>query len=189
MMRRRGLELAASILVTLIVSIIVLGLAGGITWQLFCGANERVDAIDAQAQKYIEQRLTSGAAVQAPDASKTAKAPASFCGGRAPASAVFGLGVRNDGNTRATFMLVCTYDGVEKAETFTQVGQDCAGGAWRAQYASTMELDARERDTLLMVFNVPSGISSGRHTFTVRAFDEASPSTLYGAAKLYLTVE
>jgi hypothetical protein len=190
-MNARGLELATNVLVVLIVSIVTLGLAGGITWKIFCSSSDRIDQLDAQAEKYIEQRLTSGAAVQVPDAAKSAKAPASFCGARAPAYAEFGLGVRNDANVPATFSITCTYDGVEQGTSFTPtVGtEDCTSGRWATQFKGTLELGGRERDTVLMIFNVPSGVSAGRHVFTVRVHDQADPAVLYGAAKIYLSVE
>lgn len=186
-MKKRGLELAANLLVVLIISVVVLGLAGGITWKIFCASGDKIEQLDAQAEKYIEQRLTSGAAVQAPDASKDARPPAGFCGAKAPAYAEFGVGVRNDFNDAVLFTIECAYDGYEVGSAFTAVGEPCSGGTWKAQYTSQLSLEARAKDTAVFLFNVPPAAKMGRHVFTIRVKDDAGEA--YGATKLYLTVK
>jgi hypothetical protein len=195
-MNKRGIELAANIIIILIISIIVFGLATTLTYKIFCASGSKIDQLDAATEKRIEQLLNSGAAVTIADPSKTTKQSASFCSSDQP-SASFLLGIRNDlVNAPATqFEIQCEYSGAEQPDgTIVSTGAyaaDCADSSSPWGYQMTQSLvtvDAGRKIPLRILF-APKKAPAGKQVFTIRVYNTNDYSVPYGVKKIYLTIE
>lgn len=186
-MNKRGIELAASFIVVLIVSIIMLGLAGGITYKIFCASGAKIEQLDSQTERLVEQKLASGSRVTIPLPTKEVRSVANFCGEDAAPGAVFGLGIRNDLIQDDTFTIECTAKGVEDSTgALTTTGKtimDCDAD-WQFD-RNPITISSREKVTRLLVLNVPGGVSEGKHVFT---FTVTNAGQTYGAANVYVVV-
>lgn len=181
-MNRVGIELAASMIVILIVSILMLGMAGGITYRLFCASGDKIDQIDAATQAQLERKLDSGAAVQIPDSGKSAKSSAGFCGRSSVSGAVFSIGIRNDFQADTTFTVECVEDKLQLVGGALGESSLCD----EMQGEGDVDVAATQKETELLVVNVPPGTPSGKHVLTVQVL---AAGELYGAANIYLMVE
>ena len=94
---RKGLQLAASTLVLLIVGIIILGSAIALTYNVVCAAETYTNAVDSQTQSRINRLLLqSGSEVYVGDNTQTAeKSGGVFCGGSSDYTAKFVVGIKN----------------------------------------------------------------------------------------------
>ncbi len=187
-MNKRGIELAASFIVVLIVSIIMLGLAGGITYKIFCASGEKIEQLDSQTERLVEQKLASGSRVTIPLPTKEVRSVANFCGEDAAPGAVFGLGIRNDLIQNADFQITCDAKGVEDpngALTPSANPIDCDAD-WQFDRGD-ISIPSREKVTRLLVLNVPGDASDGKHVFTFTVNDVTNGQQ-YGAANVYVVV-
>lgn len=203
-MNSKGIELAASLIVILIASIIIFGLALGITYKIFCASAAKVEQLDSQTEKLVEQKLDSGARVAMPVNTKTAAGSASFCGGGSSPSAAYALGIRNDNTWSTRFTVHCKYEGVEQNDKLTMpdspsILADCSNVI---QQSGDVTLDAKMKTTKIVVINAPPGIEKGTHMFTISVCDKAilpcdsqlgpyqqGVNGFYGAASMYLTIK
>lgn len=167
---RRGIELPASMLVILIISIVTLGLASGLTYKLVCSAEDQLSSFNDQQEREIERRLLSGAAVIIPDATKAAERPSSLCGGSSVPGAVYALGIRNDNVAETAFVIDCAYKGVYA----TGVG---GGSCDKVQFWPTAEIALSERAVLAISTNVDPSMEVGRHVYSLRIHSEPTGET------------
>lgn len=192
-MNKQGIELAASFIVVLIISIIIFGLASALTYKLFCASENKITQLDASTQKQVDQLLQSGGRVTIPDASKTTKATSSFCGSSV-AGAVFALGVRNDLLSSSSFTVSCEYAGLEGSPDFGTNPVDCANSPFIVQPFSTSggditwNIDPRERASKLLVITPTADAKPGKNIFNIRVSGPQA-SDFYGGATIYLTVQ
>jgi hypothetical protein len=186
---RKGIELAASFIVILIISLVMFGLATGITYKLFCASGEKIEQLDAATEKQIEQRLNSGALVQIPDATKTSQRSAGFCGGSTAASASFVLGIRNVYPAEQSFTVTCESKGrIVGDELYTPSEELCD----YLQMPDAFPVAAKGTTSRLLVLTIPqeSTLEEGKYMLTI-IVDNPDPSTTqpYGAQNIYFTLE
>jgi hypothetical protein len=160
MLNRRGIELPVSMIIILIISIIVLGLASSLTYTLVCSAEDKLVSFNVQQEKELERRLMSGAAVIIPDATKSAEQPSRICGGGSVPGAVYALGIRNDNSVETEFTITCEYKGVDAAPPSNP-------GCTNIQFRDATTISLGERDILALVANVDSSMAVGRHVYTM----------------------
>ena len=190
-MDKRGIELAANFIIILIISIVVFGLATGLTYKIFCASNTKLDSLNAESERRVEQLLTSSAAFTIADSSKSAKSVASFCAGSSKPAASYLIGIRNDGLDTRTFSIACEYDGMQIGDGLPRAvaGQDC-DTPWDVQYPQAITLAGRAKDTKLLIINAPPEVENGKHVFTLRAsyVDEEGVTQQYGVKKFTLDI-
>jgi hypothetical protein len=182
---KRGVELAANFLVILIISVILFGLASGLTYKIICSSEKKIDQLDESSDRVIEQKLNSGANVQVPVNIKNVNSGASFCGERGRGGASFTLGIRNDLDTLVELNLKCIYRGTE-ADNYG-LSDNCDDWQFDATKEGTYALAAREKIPALTVFTVPAGVTAGKHMFTLRV--QRPDDSLYGASNVYIVVK
>jgi len=101
-MNKKAMELSVTVIILLIISIIIFGFGIYMLKQIFFGANEIQASLEQQAQAQIEQMLKEeNALVAVPFGTKTA---------RRGESVVFGVGVRNTGDTMNKYTIVTAFD-------------------------------------------------------------------------------
>ena len=161
-LNRRGIELPVSMIIILIISIVVLGLAGSLTYTLVCSAEDKLVSFNAQQEKELERRLTSGAAIIIPDATKSANQPSSICGGGSVPGAVYALGIRNDNSVETEFMITCEYKGVDP-----NFASEPLPSCTNIQFRDVTTIPLGDRDILALVANVDSSMPAGRHVYTM----------------------
>jgi hypothetical protein len=175
---RRGIELPASMLIILIISIVVFGFAGGLTYRLVCGAEDRLAMLSAAQENELERRLATGSSVIIPDSTKRARAPSSLCSSSRVAGAVYALGIRNDEPDEQTFTIECSNpDG--------SLAQDCD----TIQHRDEVTLAPGQREVLAIVANVNPQTPKGRHVYTMTVTNSDSPPTFSRSVNFYLDVE
>lgn len=160
-LNRRGIELPVSMIIILVVSMMVFGLAMGLTYKLVCSAEDQLLTVNAQQEQEIERRLLTGPAVIIPDATKSAEQPSTICGGASSAGVVYALGIRNDNPTNTTVTLSCLYKGVEVANP---TGDPCGENV---QFWPTVEIDRGQRVVTPVAVNVNASMLPGRHVYTM----------------------
>jgi hypothetical protein len=189
---KKGIELAAGFIVILIVSLVMFGLATGLTYKLFCSSEGTIQDLDESASKELEQRLNSGARVQIPDAAKQAKQPASFCGGSFTPFSQYSLGIRNDFPAEKNFKIECAYKGYDEDGDFTAADEPCDAGSWKAQWdKEPFAITGKQKETKLIVIQPASGVSTAKHLFAIRVFFENNTNEWlpYGTQQIYFSLE
>ncbi len=185
-LNRRGIELPVSMIIILIISMVVLGLAGSLTYTLVCSAEDKLVSFNAQQEKELERRLTSGAAIIIPDATKSANQPSSICGSGSIPGAVYALGIRNDNAVETAFTITCEYKGVGAV---TPSDSSCTN----IQFRGTTTIPLGDRDILALVANVDPDMAVGRHVYTMRVLSNLPGETGNGETdkkvSFYLDVE
>lgn len=109
----KGVELAVTTIAVLVMSIVILGLAGGITYKLLCVSGHKIAELDGETERLVEQKLSSGALVTIPISSKEVKASADFCKGTTIAGASYALGIKNPFAEPKKIAIACMYKGYE----------------------------------------------------------------------------
>lgn len=101
-MNKKAMELSVTVIVLLIISIIIFGFGIYMLKKIFFGANEIQASLEQQAQSQIEQMLKEeNALVAVPFGTKQATR-----GG----STVFGVGIRNTGDSVNKYTIVTAFD-------------------------------------------------------------------------------
>jgi hypothetical protein len=180
-MNKRGIELASSILVILIVSVLLFGLASTITYRILCSSEEKIASYTQQQRDALERRLATGASVVVADASKTTEQSSSICGGARSSGAEFLIGVRNDGVAEDKFTATC--DGVQLERDGQLVDSSTLCGT--VQTLQELPLQVGERGSLPVVINVPRTADPGRYIYAINVQSDSVDRTV----NLYLLVE
>lgn len=174
---RRGLELAANTIVTLIVAVVIMSLAISLTYSVFCGAEDYARDVDSQSEQRIEQLLSGGGRVQVADNTKTAEAKGSVMCGREPvATATYALGIKNDGPADDFRVNVTGPDGTNTDE-IQFFGKD-----------RTINIGNREVHSMNILITVPDVDFGNQRIYTVHV-TKGNDNTNYGVQQLYLNPE
>jgi hypothetical protein len=112
-MNKKGFEMAANIIVILIIAIVIFVGSIGITYKFFDLAEQRKATVDAETEASIERLLDTGAKVAIPIFKKSVKRGD---------LAVFGIGIRNV-NAGPNFYVFMTFD-----EAISRAGSKLADG-------------------------------------------------------------
>ena len=164
-----------STIVTLIVAVIILTLSIGLTYSVFCGAEEYAESVDSQSEQEIENLLAGGGKVQVADNSKRAERQGSaICGQDPVASAMFALGVKNIGDSTKV------YD-IQVERTYPP------GTASEVSFFNNLEVGPREIGTTNILIQEPAGMDE-EHVYKVTVTDASSGET-YGIQQIYLEPE
>lgn len=93
---KKALELAANTIVMLIVAVIIFTLAMGLTYNVFCEAQDYAADLDGQSDQEIERLLAQGGQVEVANNIKSPQPPSGLlCTRQATAAATFTLGIKN----------------------------------------------------------------------------------------------
>ena len=180
---RRGLELAANTIVLLLVGITMLGLSIGLTYTIFCGAEEYAATVDGQTASRVEQLLAAGGRVQVADNTQVARQRGSIiCGRDAYATASFALGIQNSRDAASEFNI-----------TVTRTDPDTSELAWTDQEVQVLTpVTARAGEVLttrILIATPPSTHNQYTYTVTVEDITDLEDKKVYGIQRIYVQTE
>jgi archaellin len=179
---KRGIELAAGTMVTLLVAIIILSASMVLTYRVLCAAADYSADVDARTQSQIESLLGGrGEVVVAQNSHTARRAGNALCGTGGVESATFVLGVRNifDGGYEFTVRV----EGEAGAPGNIQIPTNSTlDGAVNGTYY----LEAGERRTIPILI-IHNGTSErGQHAYNIRVW---VGDDFRGAQRIYLIIE
>lgn len=188
-MNRRGIELASSLIVILIVSIIIFGLASTVTYKILCTSESKLDSYSEQSRQALEKRMASGASVVVADASKSAEQPSSICRSSNFLGADYLIGVRNDESASTEIIATCFDVQLETAPGAPLVPASPVDCTNNVQKSDTGTLRRGERDSIPVVVNLPNDAIPGRYVVTMELTNTIVGSTFNRKVNLYLTLQ
>lgn len=195
------MELAASTLVILIVSVVILSSATVLTYQVFCSAEEISQDVDRQSQQRIEQLLSGGGRVEIADNNKVARMEGSaICGRDQARTATITLGIKNVDRSESfknygiqVNREVPKYDGdpLEPYELRSPTGNQANGYypgeiQYFASDSGEVTVDAGETHTMNILITIPANVEPEQHIYTVKVFEGDGP---IGVQQAYLKLE
>ena len=173
---KRGMEVAASTIVMLIVGIVVLGFSLMITQNLFCSAQEYEATISSQNQQEINRLLAGGGNVVVPNNAKTARTQGSFiCGSSRTQAVDFALGIQNRGQGPAEYVISISRESPEGDLFDNEIlfGLD------------DIRLGPGEQVVETFIINLPLNAPPGQYQYLVHVQEGGE---LHGAQIVYVTV-
>ncbi len=197
---KRGMEIAAGTIIMLIVSIVVLGLALTLTYNVFCAAEDTARDISSQNRDQINRLLTSGGRVVVPDNNREARVEGSFICGSSRSQAVdFAIGIQNRGQTQGGFNVQVNFEGatdnsggeIDTAGLFgdnhllISIGdQDPSSGVTSIDISN---LNIPNGQTVMgtLIVNLPLNAPQGQYQYSIRVIQGGQ---LYGAQMAYVSV-
>ena len=179
---RKGLELAMSTFIVIIVSLMILGSALYMTRLVFCQAEDYAVNIDRQSERRIEELMSSGAKVAIADNSKSARTSGTFiCSGATRPTANYALGIRNTMNQPLEVSVnVQQTDPTSPLNTIIFFpGNDVK-----------FTIGAGQTRNINIVIELVREAKRGQYIYTARVTGGGGPGELYGHPQLfYFNVE
>lgn len=173
----KGLELAANTIVLLLVGITMLALATGLTYTIFCGAEEYAANVDGQTENRVESLLAAGGRVQVADNTKTARQRGTIICGREPArTATFALGIQHSGTPDHDYRV-----SVERTSPM-----DVAQEAEEVQVLTPVNVRDGETRVVNILVTLPPGANE-QHIYTV--YVNRTSADVYGVQRIYVRPE
>ncbi len=189
---RRGIEIASGTIVMLIVSIVVLGLALTLTYNVFCQAEVMAEQISTQNRDQINRLLTTGGRVVIPNNNQEARVQGSFiCGSSRSQPVEFVVGIQNRQQTTQALTVTLEYEGTTAnpppslfPDSHLIAIFDTAAND--AQVISQLiTLEAGETFMGTFIVNLPLDTPPGQYTYTLVVTYSGGR---YGAQTAHVTV-
>ncbi len=176
-LNKRGIELAASTVVILLVAIVILGMAFTLTYKALCAAVHYSNTVDSQTQNQIDRLLAGGGRVVVADNSKTAKMTGSpLCGGSSQKTAMFAIGIKNTGASMNSFKI-----------NVIAANPKQEGNGQIQYFTDTLDIKPGQTKYESVLITPPTNIDAKQFIYTVTV-DEGT-STVYGVQHLYVSLE
>jgi hypothetical protein len=164
---RKGIELSINIIVILIITVVIFGLAIGLTFKLFGGAEDVGARLDAEAERQIRALLLQPNTLVA--------VPFKTVEGARSETVKFGLGIRNIGKARDYRVIVSFDQGFDNAgREFQDYSKDYIDAEWLKNFAKRWQtVKENELATVPILIRVDARLGEGiptkpgKYTFNV----------------------